>query len=206
MRVGSDRFQIVLVRQEGVRRADEIAPQIRRHGDDNIFLPQKAVPPPRAKVGDAQLRNAAQPLNLAPQLGLGARIENVEPELAQCLQLRARLQFVENRQRIEFPHRGLGPRAFERQMDLPVAHRKLIIRQVEIVLQPLQKCRLENSAPSVERVACQPYQFRLPKPPPAHVLQLHFQFFDVDDVGHPHRGMPVEQRKRQRASSENASR
>ena len=28
------------------------------------------------------------------------------------------------------------------------------------------------------------------------MLQLHLQFFDVDDVGHAHRGVPVEKRER----------
>src|ERR1700722_16564694 len=101
---------------------------------DDTPLPQKAVPPPRAKVGHAQPWNAAQPLNLAPQLGLSPRIQNVESKLAQCLQLCPRLQLVKNRQRIQFPHRGLSPGAFKAEVDLTVVDPQLIIRQPEVAL------------------------------------------------------------------------
>ena len=32
----------------------KVAAQVRRHGDDNILLPQKAVAPPRSEIRDAQ--------------------------------------------------------------------------------------------------------------------------------------------------------
>jgi len=46
------------------------------------------VPAARAEIGDAEPRHASQSLDLAPQFGFGPRIENVEPEFAQRLELR----------------------------------------------------------------------------------------------------------------------
>ena len=39
MRIGSDSFQVMLVSQKGIRRPDEIAPEVGGHGCDHIFLP-----------------------------------------------------------------------------------------------------------------------------------------------------------------------
>ena len=49
---------------------------------DAPALPQEAVPPARAEIGDAQVRQPCQPLHLGPQLRLGARVEHVEREAA----------------------------------------------------------------------------------------------------------------------------
>ena len=84
MRVGANRFEIVLVREEGVRGSGEAAAQIRRHGFDHIFLPEKTVTTPGSEIGDAQMRNSAQALDLAPQFGLRLRVQNVEAELAEA--------------------------------------------------------------------------------------------------------------------------
>ena len=56
-----------------------------------------------------QVRQRAQPLDLAPHLGLGAGIEHVELERAEALQGGARAQLVDDRERGNFPHRGVGP-------------------------------------------------------------------------------------------------
>ena len=47
-------------------------------------LPQEGVPPPRAEIGDAQVRQLLQPLDLVPHLGLGAGIEHVERRTGPC--------------------------------------------------------------------------------------------------------------------------
>src|SRR5450432_2568827 len=151
MRIRSNRLQIVLVGEESVRRSDKTVAKIRSHRHDHIFLPQKTMPAARAKVRDAKPGHATQSLDLAPQLCLGPRIENVEPELAQRLQLSARFQLVQDRERIEFPHRGLGPGALECQVDLAVLYRQVIVREAEVAFQPLQKCGLEDSAAAIER-------------------------------------------------------
>src|ERR1700739_3562979 len=66
---------------------------------------------------------------------------------------------------------------------------------MKVAIQPFQKRWLENSAAPVKSVACQPNQFRLAKPFPANVLQLHLELFAVDDFRHPHRRMPIEERE-----------
>ena len=66
MGVGSNRLEIVFVGQKGVRSSDEAAAKIGRHGFDNIFLPQKAVPPTGSEIRNAEARYAAQPFDLAP--------------------------------------------------------------------------------------------------------------------------------------------
>src|ERR1700676_492209 len=66
---------------------------------------------------------------------------------------------------------------------------------MKVAFQPLQKRRLKNSTPPIKRVTGQPDQLRSAKPLSPHVVQLDLELFDVDDVGHPYRGVPIEQRK-----------
>ena len=56
--------------------------QVGGHRFDHIFLPKKAMPSTRSEIAHTQVRNAAQPLNLAPQFRFGARVKNVQAELA----------------------------------------------------------------------------------------------------------------------------
>src|ERR1700732_1216892 len=114
------------------------------------------MPAAGSQVANAQSGNAAQPLNLAPQLRLGPRVQYVEPKFGQLLQISPRLQLIQNRERIEFPHGGFGPRPFEGQMVLPTLPLKGKVQKMKVVLQPLQKRWLKNSAPPIKRVTCQP--------------------------------------------------
>ena len=109
MRIGADGFKIVLVGEIGVRAAGKVRAQHVAHRLHHILLPQKAMPPPRAKVAHAQPRNPAQPFHLLPQPRLGPRIEDVQFELAQLLQAGPRLQLVDGRERIDLPQRRLRP-------------------------------------------------------------------------------------------------
>ncbi len=101
---------------------------------------------PRPEIADAQVGNAAQPLHLFPETRLGARIQQVELQLAQLLQSCARLQFANLRQRINLPHRCAGPQPLEAQIDLSISNRELVVGEPEIVFQPLEKRRLKNAA------------------------------------------------------------
>src|SRR6476646_4529218 len=127
MSVGSDRFQIMLVGEKGVPGTNEIAAQIGGHRIHNVFLPQKAVPPAGSEVSDTQSWDAAEALDLVPQFRFRPRVKNVEAELAQRLQLRPRLQLVENGQRVQLPHRGRGPRSLKRQFNLAVTDPELVV-------------------------------------------------------------------------------
>ena len=113
MRIGADGFKIVLVGEIGVGAAGEVGAEHVAHGLHHILLPEKAVAAAGAEVADVQAGNAAQALHLLPQAGLGARIENVEFELAQALEAGARLQLVDGRERVDLPHCRLGPQAVE---------------------------------------------------------------------------------------------
>ena len=57
---------------------------------DAPALPQERVPPPRAEIGNPQVRQLLQPLDLFPHLGLGPRIDHVERERPVVLERRAR--------------------------------------------------------------------------------------------------------------------
>ena len=97
LRVGADSLEVVLVREEGVRRANECGTEIGGHGVNDIFLPQKTMATPRAEVGDLQAGHAAQSLDFSPELGFRACIKDVEAELAEIIESRARLEFIHDR-------------------------------------------------------------------------------------------------------------
>ena len=101
------------------------------HRLDAPALPEKTVPPARAEIRDAHRPFAAedaQPLDLRPQLGLGAGVEHVEVEAAHEAHRRSRAQFVDDGERGNLPHRGLGPGPFEAQFILAVAPDRARIR------------------------------------------------------------------------------
>src|SRR5215510_415187 len=72
--VGADGSQIVLHRKQDVAGADEGSPEAFLQRLHAPALPEKAVPAPRAEVREPQVRQPREPLDLAPELGLGARI------------------------------------------------------------------------------------------------------------------------------------
>ena len=125
------------------------------HGVDDILMPEKAVPAARAEVADAQIGNAAQPLHLFPEPGLGARIKNVELQFAQVLERGARFQLADLRRarksptstfRTRAPRSGAefgrpGPRARNRK----AGSRAQASREM-----PAQRCR------GVRRRCCRP--------------------------------------------------
>ena len=85
---------------------------------------KKAVAAAGAEIGNLQRPlggERAQPLDLAPQLGLGAGVEHVEIEAAHAAHRGARAQLVDDRQRRDLPHRRVRPRAGEAQLVLSVA-------------------------------------------------------------------------------------
>src|ERR1022692_5310118 len=131
MRIGYNRFEVVLVGKESVRSSGKTAAQIRRHGFNNVFLPQEAMAAPSAKVRHGQIGDTAQPLDLVPQLGLRLGVQDVEAELAQPFQIGSGPQLVDDGERIELPHGCVGPQTVERQMKAAVLHRELVVRQSE---------------------------------------------------------------------------
>src|ERR1700704_3615772 len=108
--------------EKSVRSSSESAAEIGGHRFDYVLLPEKAVAAAGSKVGDGQTGHAAQALDLAPKGRLGAGVKDVEIELAQFFHVRSRAQFVEDGERIEFPHGGFRPRTVEGQTELAVLH------------------------------------------------------------------------------------
>ena len=106
-------------------------PEALLNGLDTPALPEKSMPPPRPEIGKPQAFQFAQPLDLGPKLGLGARIENVEGKSALSLHRLARAEFVENGESRNFPHRGMGPRPVEMQFVLTVDLPKLVFGKAE---------------------------------------------------------------------------
>ena len=101
--VGADGFKIVLVGEVGVGAAGKARAEHVAHGIDDVLLPQEAVPATGAEVADAEAGNAAQALHFFPEAGLGARVENVELELAELFQAGAGLELVDDRERVDLP-------------------------------------------------------------------------------------------------------
>src|ERR1700749_2649143 len=100
-------------------------------------MPQKTVPPARAEVADAEIGNAAQPLHLFPQPGLGARIQDVELELAQVLEVGACFELANLREGEDLPHGCRRPQAMELEIQLAVFDGELIVGEPEVVLEPV---------------------------------------------------------------------
>ena len=92
---------------------EAVAQPLHQRGDAPA-LPQEAVAPPRAEITEPQrplLRQHAETLDLVPQLGLGAGVEEIELEPAHLAHGRAGPEFRDDGETRHLPHRGLrhGP-------------------------------------------------------------------------------------------------
>ena len=83
MGVGADGFEIVLVGEGGVGGAGEVGAEGGGEGLDAVLLPEEAVAAAGAEVGEAEAFDAAEELDLVPEAGLGAGVEDVELELVE---------------------------------------------------------------------------------------------------------------------------
>src|SRR5665213_131438 len=196
MRIGAHRFQIVFVCQICIRRSGKIAAQRSSHGVHDIFLPQKTMPPPRSEVADLQFGNTAQPFHLPPEFGLGPGIENIEFELAQMLQSGARLQLADGRKRIDLPHCRFDPETVKCERELPVFNGQIKVGEPEIMVEPLQKSRLENAPVSIESIARQPDQLGLVEAQLFRLLQLLAKLAGIDQIGKTHLHGAINEGKR----------
>ena len=80
MSVGSDRFQIIVHRQQDIGGAGKGWSEAFLDGFNTPALPQETMAPSRTEIRKAQSFQLAQALDLGPELGLGTRIENIEGE------------------------------------------------------------------------------------------------------------------------------
>ena len=135
-----------------------------------------------AEVRQPQAFELAQPFDLGPQLGLGARIEHVEHEAALSLRRLARAQLVHDRERRDLPHRGVGPRPVEVQFVLAVDLVQFVFGQAEVG-EPVDEVGREHLGLAVERITGEPDQFLLGEADGARMIELGAQFALVDDLG-----------------------
>ena len=174
MGVGADRLEASVHCVLDVGGADEILAQALLQRLDAPAVPEKAVSSPGAEVGNPQrpfVRERPQPLDLRPQLGFGASVKHIEIEAAHAAHGRAGAQFVDDGERRDLPHRGLGPEPGEAQLVLPVPLRQFVFRQAEVG-QIVHECRLEYLACSVERIAREPDHLVLGQSERAGVIEL----------------------------------
>ena len=122
MRVGSDRFEIVLVRKKGIRSADEVAAQVR-----TPWRPPHI--PARESCAAAAFRNrlrsgpgTPRSRSILPHNFVFARAYRMSsPNSLNVFKLARVFSSSRMAERIEFPHGGLGPRPSKAQSNLPVA-------------------------------------------------------------------------------------
>ena len=184
MRVGANGFEIVVHRQQNIRRAGEGGPQCFLGGFHAPALPEKAMTPPRSEVRQPQVVELAQSFEFAPQLCLGARIQHIEREPALTPGHLARPQLVENGERRNLPHRGVGPSPMEMQLVLAIDFPQFVFRKPER-REPIDKVRREHLGLAVERVAREPDQLLFTEGDAAGMVELRPQFTFVDDLGKP---------------------
>src|SRR5579863_6993035 len=196
MSICADGFQVVLVRQIGVRASGEAGAKHVAHGFYDVLLPQETVSPTRSKVADLQSRCAAEPLHFLPEFRLGAGIENIEFEFAEALEDCARLQFAQSRKRINLPHGCFRPESAKGEGKLSVLNGQLILRKAETVFEPFEESRFEHPAASVKRVAGEPDEFGLVKTQFLGLIQLGAKLLGVDHLGEAQAGGSVNQRER----------
>ena len=155
-------------------------------------LPQEAVPSPRAEIRDPQVGQLAQPLDLFPQAGHGAGIEDLQLEPAHVPKSRARAQLHQDGQGRDLPQHDLGPRALEGQLVLPVAFAEMVGGQAK-PLEELHEVRPEHLALAIEGVAAQPGAFAARQRQAAHMVQLLAQLAFVDQLGQADVGAAIDQ-------------
>ncbi|OIQ64458.1 hypothetical protein GALL_539920 [mine drainage metagenome] len=194
MGIGADRFQIVVHRQQDVRGAGEGRAEAFLDRLDAPALPQVAMTAARPEIGKTQAFQFAQALDLGPQLGLGAGIENIEGEPALSLGHLARAQFNDNGERGNLPHRRVHPRTVEIQFILAVHLCELVFGKAEGG-EPVDEVRRKHLGLAVERITGEPYQFFLAEPDRSGVIELGAKLALVDHFGETHMLAPVDDRK-----------
>ena len=194
VRVGADGLDVAPHGDQAVGGADEFRAEPFHHGLHAPVLPQEAVSPARAEVGQAQVGNRLQALHLLPQLGHGTGVQDLELELAHAVEHGTRAQLHQHGQGRHLPQHHFGPSAFEGKFVLAVALFQVVGRQAQ-TLEPLHEIGAEHLALAVEGVAAQPSGFATRQRQGAEVVQLLAQLALVDQLGQAHLGRPVDERK-----------
>ena len=158
VRVGADGLHFAAHGNEAVRRAEKGLAQAFHDRLDAPVLPEKAVPPARAEIGNAEIGERAQALHVLPKARHGTGIEHLQLELAEPPRHRATMKLHDDGERRDLPHGGLDPRALERQLVLIAAPFEVVGGKAE-VLEPLDEIGREHLPRAIEHVAAQPGRF-----------------------------------------------
>ena len=112
--VGTDGFEIVLVGESGVGCSGK---SFRMNGIegggeglDAVLLPEEAVTAAGAEVGETQAGDMAEELDLVPEAGLGAGVEDVEFELVEGGEGGTGFHLRDDGEGVDLPHGDLGPK------------------------------------------------------------------------------------------------
>src|SRR6185312_1776391 len=126
--------EVVLVGEEGIGGTGEAFAEAGAHGLDDIFLPEEGVAASCAELGDADARDGAEELDLVPEAGLGARVKDVKLHLVQLRKRGAGSHLADKGERVDLPHRDLGPEAGEADGELARMLRDFVFGETEAVL------------------------------------------------------------------------
>ena len=158
VRVGADRLHLAAHGDQAVRGAEEGRAQALDHRLHAPVLPQEAVAPARAEVGDADAGQQLEAADLLPHARHGPRVQHLQLELAEPLGDGAAVQLHQHGERRDLPHGGLDPRPLEGQLVLVAAALQVVGRKAE-ALEPGDEVGREHLPLAVEHVAAQPGRF-----------------------------------------------
>ena len=86
------------------------------HGLHAPVLPEVGVAAARSEIGEFEAGGLAQALDLFPEFGCGAGVEDLQLEFAHFAEDGAGAQFHQDGERGDFPEHDLGPAAFKREL------------------------------------------------------------------------------------------
>ena len=186
VRIGADRLHLVAHGDQAVGGAEEGRAEPLHHRLHAPVLPQEAMPPPGAEVGDAHAGELLEPADLLPQARHGARVEHLQLELGHAFGDGPGVQLHQHGERRDLPHGGLDPGAIEGQLVLVSLALELVGREAE-ALEPGEEVGPEHRPLAVEAVAAQPGRLAAGKRERADVIELLLQLAHVDEPGKLHR-------------------
>ena len=109
--VGADGFEVVLVGEGGVGGAGEVGAEGGGRAWTTVLLPEEGVAAAGAEVGDAEAGGGAEALDLVPEAGLGAGVEDVELELVEIGEGGAGFELRDDGEGVDLPQGDFGPEA-----------------------------------------------------------------------------------------------
>ena len=187
MRIRAFGFETELHCEQCIRCAREIlrAEHLRVEFDVPL-LPQEIVAAAGAEVGEVQVLELAEHLDLLPCTGFAECIEDVELALVEECEPCTIAQSVHDDDGVDLPEGDLAPRTFEREFPLPILRTpEGVLRQTQVA-QEVDELSAEDVLPAVELIAREPDELVFPEGERAHMVELRTELGLVDDLGEAH--------------------